>query len=1569
MVSLLKNNEEIALQFNQTSYFDSFKHRYSLARLLILLTLILSSHVFTYGQCDVTVDVPADITICEPDDVDLEGIINGSESCFNWISDQGYFNDSEVDLTVFVDVNTTFTFTAYGSIPGPNLITNGDFEGGDDGSFTTDYLIATTSCASHPAGFLGCEGVYEIMDDPSLGHNNFDACAPMGSLQMVVNGAASQQLIWCQDNILVEEGKKYEFSAWAQSVNSGSPALLQFSIDGDEIGDVLGPPGSTCQWVQVQEYWISTLTGAVEICVLNQNTSAGGNDFAIDDIFFGELCSDEKELNVSVGDLTIDPDLPDFFDCNTAELELSLNADGSFQPFTYQWSNADFNIIDDDNNGNAFIYEPGLYMVEVTDAIGCGFIHFFDVEDNLIPPEIDLGPIDPILLCDDSFINIFNDFDDVNYEYEWYREGDLYSDDNILQAGDPGLYEVTVTDVTNGCTATSFIDVGLDADLPVIEAYFSNPIDCNNPTSELIVDSQDIVNSIEWYDADGNLVTNTTVSVGGFYSVVVEAVNGCIANDFIEIPVITFDPQITINQANTIDCNNPTSLLSINYNGIFNLNWTGPNSFNESGNDIVVDTPGTYFLVVTDDDACSVDVEVEIYANLDVPILELTPIPELDCNATSISVGINNYDPSVDYNWTFPDLSTMSGGPMMDFSSPGDVTLVAINPNGCFSEESFTILSTGNFPTLNIEGDDINCNSNQTLLSATGNYSSIEWSDSNGPINNLEIETQGWYYATAGNGGTCVAIDSIYISVDTIPPAQSITIPTINCDDIEDLLFNSLDEDYNYEWTLPDGTVSLEDSISVDEAGNYTVSISADNECSVGISLQIQSDVELPQFEVEGIVPLSCNNTLLELSIDSISELQSILLTDPDGFVQDNSLIIVEGGQHMIEVTGTNGCTDSFPFVIEQDTVTPNPILQNTNINCIDDEAILAVTNPQENVLYTWSNAAEIFQGDTFMTDIPGMVLINAIDTLNGCETSASANVTIDMIPPTLTFQVPQLTCAAQEAEINLFPDGDYEYEWILPNLETESGMFLIAKDTGDYQLFLTGENGCTNEYLINVIGNIELPEFEVIQPTNITCIDTTTVIAIDSDELLAGFTATHEDGFNINFGNGTLTTPTPGLWSVQVTAASGCTNTAEFEIFIDTIPPSPQILVQNIDCLNTQGSMSISDEDPLSNFEWIDADGNSTTENSYQPDTQENIMVIETAANGCIGFDTAMITIDTISPNLSLLSSLITCNKPLSTIEVDNPEEALDYEWNFDGEIISNEDAIESDQTGTYSAIVTNPINHCFTESLIEVDAEQDIPFDFDFSIIKPLCGDEKFFISSIEVEGGIGPYQYSTDQANPTWQSDDIESILFEGSHFIQIQDSNGCVLDTILNLSLPESVEAMIDEAISISWATDTTLQLLLNKPLEEIESIEWTPSIGLSCDDCPNPVANLTENQAYQVIVVDENGCEDIVEIRIDVVKFISVFLPNIFTPNEQDNDLFFPFSTEQHITKVDNFYIFDRWGNQVFTNSDFLPNDPTAAWDGSILGSPATPGVYTYVLEIFYDDGSQQVIAGDVTLIR
>ena len=1535
-------------------------------RLFYSFIILLIWSQSSFAQCDVSVEVPDDIILCTEDEVNLDGIISGTESCFNWTSDHGYFNDNETSPFVFVDQNTTFTFTAFGSIPGPNLITNGDFESGDDGSFTTDYAVGSSACPINTLGFLECEGVYEIIPSPSDGHTNFDPCDPLGSQQMVVNGAENLQEIWCQE-IDVIEGLKYEFSAWAQSVNPVSPAELQFAIDGQQIGSILSLSSSTCDWTQIQELWLATSSTTVEICVTNQNTAEDGNDFAIDDIFFGELCSDQMEIIVTVGDLSIDPDFPDEFNCSIDDIELNLNPSGSNDPFTFEWTSPDFNIINPDLDGNATVFLPGTYIVEVTDALGCTIEHFFDVEGDLDVPEIELEPNEPILLCGDNFVEIFNNEDQSSYDYFWEFDSDFISNEEVLEATDPGEYFLTVTDSGNGCTSTASIVVLIDDNVPTIEAEFSNDIDCNNPTSELILNTSDVLSSIEWYDENGDLVTDNIVTAGGFYSVTATGENGCTADDFIVIPEIDFNPQFTISTSNPINCTTPTATLTVDIVGSFNFDWSGPNGFTATGNDLEVSEGGTYNLVISDDNDCSIDTQITISSDFTEPEIELAPISTLDCDVPSVNIFVSNFQSGNQYNWLLPNSST-ANGQSISASTPGNYTLTVISPNGCSNDSIITVLAGGNLPTLNISADPINCINTTTDLIATGTYDDLTWSDSEGTISDLIVDDEGWYFAFADNGNGCNILDSIFVSLDTLSPAQDFSDAILDCDNPNIILSNGLDDNYKYDWTLPDGTTSNEVDLFTDEVGTYSVIVSSINGCTSMKTIEVTSVIDEPTFDVSGIEPLNCLTTEVFIEIDAISDLQAISLTGDQGVQQGSTFTLTEPGDYLVEVIGTNGCPGDFAFTIPIDTTVIESIVDIENINCLFTSGQLSITNQTPNYNYQWRQATDTLVGLNFESESTEAILLTTTNVENGCDDEDVFIFEIDTIPPTLTYQVSPLTCTQQEQEIFLFPDGDYEYGWILPDGSITITDSLIAQDTGVYQLIVSGENFCTNDYDIQVSGTIELPVFEVIQPAPIDCNNETTTIAVSSMQPLAGFTATL-DGNSLNFGNGELVTDQPGEWTLQATAANGCTNTVDFIIELDTFPPSPTLEIENIDCINDTGLITITNPMPGDVFTWEDAtNGITSNDFSISINHEQPISLLAIGSNGCDATLKASISIDTIAPPLNLTAGELTCTQPIAALEVIDPLNNIAYEWFFDEEFIEENTSINPNQAGQYTVDAFNPSNNCTTTKTIELLAEP-IPVDFEFDLIEPPCGEEEFLVENIFVIGGTGPYEYNTNPNNPNWMDEDISSILFEGNNTIQIQDANGCILETDLTLSIPEPVEAELIEVILLNWGTDTTLNLLINKPLENIESILWSPDTGLSCIDCTNPTLTAIENQIYSVTIVDTNGCETTVEIRVDVIRNSSIYVPNVFTPENQDNNTFFPFATEDQIKRVDNFYIFDRWGNRVFANTEFSPNDPSAGWDGSMLDGNAQAGVYTYIMEIVYLDDSTETIAGDVTLLR
>ena len=68
------------------------------------------------------------------------------------------------------------------------------------------------------------------------------------------------------------------------------------------------------------------------------------------------------------------------------------------------------------------------------------------------------------------------------------------------------------------------------------------------------------------------------------------------------------------------------------------------------------------------------------------------------------------------------------------------------------------------------------------------------------------------------------------------------------------------------------------------------------------------------------------------------------------------------------------------------------------------------------------------------------------------------------------------------------------------------------------------------------------------------------------------------------------------------------------------------------------------------------------------------------------------------------------------------------------------------------------------------------------------------------------------------------------------------------------------------------------------------------------------------------------------------------MPNSFTPNgDGKNDVF---RIPPAVTlDLDEFAVFDRWGNTVFSTKDI-----SKGWDGTWKGQPSAPGVYVYLVK-------------------
>lgn len=139
--------------------------------------------------------------------------------------------------------------------------------------------------------------------------------------------------------------------------------------------------------------------------------------------------------------------------------------------------------------------------------------------------------------------------------------------------------------------------------------------------------------------------------------------------------------------------------------------------------------------------------------------------------------------------------------------------------------------------------------------------------------------------------------------------------------------------------------------------------------------------------------------------------------------------------------------------------------------------------------------------------------------------------------------------------------------------------------------------------------------------------------------------------------------------------------------------------------------------------------------------------------------------------------------------------------------------------------------------------------------------------------------------------------------------------------------------------------------------------WTPSAFLDNPNSPAPLAMITQPTVFTVEGIDINGCVNIDSVFIDVDYGEVIGIPTAFTPNGDGKNDIFHIGNIQY-QKLQEFRIFNRWGQEVFSTLD-----PKTGWDGTYMGQPQEIGVYNYIVRLAYPNGKVDVIKGNVTLIR
>ncbi|BDC98443.1 gliding motility-associated C-terminal domain-containing protein [Persicobacter psychrovividus] len=537
--------------------------------------------------------------------------------------------------------------------------------------------------------------------------------------------------------------------------------------------------------------------------------------------------------------------------CAAPNGSLTLTITDGTGPFTFLW----------DDNGSTdqdrVELVAGTYTVTVTDANNCASNTTFVVIDEKVLPRI-AGSVTGQTNCVDAdgAIQITVSDGEAPFTYLW-SNGETTQNIENLSAG---TYTVTVTD-TKGCSGMESFDVEDNTDAPMVSVQSrSAQTNCVTPDGSITLDA--VTGGTAPYTftwSDGTTGETFVDKVAGTYSVIVTDANGCSTTlDDIEIEDNTNAPVVTASITHQTLCGSNT-------NGAISLNITGgvaPLTYEwntgDASDELQNIAAGTYSVTVTDANSCTGFVEVEVLDNTDSPNLSVATTDQSNCETPDGAISITVADGTTPYTIEWDHDNSLTDFDLSNLSE-GTYTGTVTDALECSASFSATITNTADVPQINPtitnQSDCVNPDG-EIAIEITGGEEpyNVEWlDDDTAPQNRTEL-TAGTYTIKVVDAKMCETMLEVTVGDDTESPVLAAIIinhsDCVNPNGSISLTVAGGTEPYTYAWSNGETTSSIANL----ENGDYTVTVTSDNSCSVEQTFTVGDDRDMPVITIDKVV-------------------------------------------------------------------------------------------------------------------------------------------------------------------------------------------------------------------------------------------------------------------------------------------------------------------------------------------------------------------------------------------------------------------------------------------------------------------------------------------------------------------------------------------------------------------------------------------------------------------------------------------------------------------------------------------------------------------------------------------
>lgn len=990
-------------------------------------------------------------------------------------------------------------------------------------------------------------------------------------------------------------------------------------------------------------------------------------------------------------------------------------------------------------------------------------------------------------------------------------------------------------------------------------------------------------------------------------------------------------------------------------------------------------------------------------------------LSENDTDNTDTVNFINLSENAQSYRWDFGDgsplLMTASKAPLVHvYNKYGTfkVTMIAISSQNCEKSTSLTVVfNKAVKATFAIQPTELlGCIPHAIMPANTSvNGEEYEWNfgDATPVITTLNAAPFIHLYKKAGvyrislkaaNSCNSAIVYSDTIRVGAAPVSNFKLDPLIGCAP-QLITFKNLAEgspDNVYHWSFGDGSVwdgKGDPQKKIYQEGKWKVQLTTTNRCGSDSSFQLLSIDAKPQTpsvnEVTvckgGIALLSVNEPLETIEWFDAAINGKLLGTGP----RFTTPALTETTLYFVQNKSGNCISERASVKVSVLPLPDSPVVSGVSI-CKGNRAALKIQSPGK---YEWfdvsSGGACLDTTDSFIT--PPLFTDTEFyvqQSVGGCK-SLRSSVKIKVNDPPKANYKSSMVCLGESTVFEDrstgspnswlwdFGDGNTSQEGpSTTHTYLTSGSFIT-------KLMVSNGIGCHDSVLL--VTTVHQPVSAQITAKDSVCIFETLLFKDGS--------ATNADSIiesNWNFGDGSVVENglalnhifnKTGNYLIEHTIVSGkgCKSKINSNVYVAPLPVAD--FTSGNTCQIQKTIFNDQSSTDVTGWHWTFGDSSSSEEKHpqhvYSDGGYFQVTLSVKTSLGCT---------DTVS------HSTFVYRHPVAAFTFDtvcwgdtttflntsqSVDGSIDYvSWNFGDGTTSNEfqpKHVLQTNTDNFLATLTITTNHGCRDTLSQWVKTHPIPkFNF-FPTEKTGCAAfTTAFIDSSTVENGkIISWLWDFGDGNLTHKRYPIHTFMKAGNYQVTLEltSSFGCQADRTLPYSIvvlpkPDAAFESVPDEVSIDQPTIQFINSSTN-------SIMWDWNFGDHKTSVnQNNFHTYTDTGTFIVtlIAISEYGCNDTVSHSIRVNPQPQIYIPNAFSPDEDDvNDVFLPVGNG---ISVFHMYIFDRWGNKIFYTEE-LNN----GWNGRLNGNgeKVPEGVYAY--KIYIKDVLQipHNYAGSVFVVR